>query len=250
MSRKWMNVITVLAAGLLVAAAGCTTGDAPAGTSDRAAVGTPSTSFALKTDKDKISYSYGVETARNFRRQGMDIDPDVLLKGMKDVMAGDKLLLSDEELLNFMNQYAGRVRQNQGRAKLIAAQDNKKEGDEFLAANKTKEGVVTLPSGLQYKILKAGDGRKPTEADTVECQYRGTLINGTEFYDTKGQAATFNLSDGSIILGLREAIKLMPVGSKWQLFVPPQLAYSSKGAGQYIGPNATLIFEVELLAIE
>ena len=244
--------MTVLVVGLLAVAGGCTSGSM----SDKATAKTlaPKTgpSFVLRTVKDRMSYSYGVETARNFKRQEMDIDANVMLKGMKDVMTGDKLLLSDEEILYSMNQYAGQVRQNQARARLIASQDNKKAGDEFLAANKSKKGVVTLPSGLQYKILKAGDGNKPTEADTVECQYRGTLIDGTEFYNTfgTGQPAIIKLSDINVIPGLREALKLMPVGSKWELFIPPRLAYSSRGTGRDIGPNTTLIFEMELVAIK
>jgi FKBP-type peptidyl-prolyl cis-trans isomerase FklB len=128
--------------------------------------------------------------------------------------------------------------------------ESKKEGDAFLAENKQKEGVVTLPSGLQYKIIKAGEGKKPKQEDTVVCHYRGTLINGTEFDGTHGpgEPATFKVT--GVVPGWREALKLMPVGSKWQLFIPPVLAYGERGAGATIGPNATLIYEVELLAIK
>jgi len=131
-----------------------------------------------------------------------------------------------------------------------AAASNKAQGDAFLAANKAKEGVVTLPSGLQYKILKAGTGPKPTASDTVSCNYRGTLINGTEFDSSAkhGDAAKFGV--GQVIKGWSEALQLMPVGSKWQLFVPASLAYGERGAGGDIGPDATLIFEVELVSIE
>jgi len=127
---------------------------------------------------------------------------------------------------------------------------NKKEGEDFLAANKSKEGVVTLPSGLQYKVLKEGTGPKPSPADSVVCNYRGTLINGTEFDSSykRGQPATFPVN--GVIKGWTEALQLMPVGSKWQLFIPPDLAYGQRGAGADIGPNATLIFEVELLSIQ
>jgi FKBP-type peptidyl-prolyl cis-trans isomerase FklB len=127
---------------------------------------------------------------------------------------------------------------------------NKTTGDAFLAANKEKEGVTTLESGLQYRIIKAGDGRKPVEGDMIECNYRGTFINGKEFassYET-GAAAMFPLE--KVIPGWQEALKLMPVGSKWQLFVPPHLAYGANGAGRDIGPNQTLIFEIELVAIK
>ena len=131
-----------------------------------------------------------------------------------------------------------------------AVNNNEQEGVVFLTNNKTKQGVVTLPSGLQYKILKAGNGKKPIGSDTVECHYRGTLINGTEFDSSyrRGQAASFPVS--GVIPGWTEALKLMPVGSKWQLFIPSQLAYGAQGAGRDIGPDATLIFEVELLAIK
>ena len=126
--------------------------------------------------------------------------------------------------------------------------DNKKAGEDFLAENKKKEGVVTLPSGLQYQILKAGEGRKPTTADTVEVRYRGTLVNGKEFDSSGSETRTFKLAE--IIPGWREALQLMPVGSKWRLVVPSELAYGERGMGQAIMPNSTLIFEVELVAIK
>jgi FKBP-type peptidyl-prolyl cis-trans isomerase FklB len=131
-----------------------------------------------------------------------------------------------------------------------AADKNKAEGEAFLAANKSKEGIVTLPSGLQYKILTEGKGPKPTAADTVVCNYRGTLINGTEFDSSykRGEPATFPV--GGVIKGWTEALQLMPVGSKWQLFIPSGMAYGERGAGADIGPNATLIFEVELISIQ
>ena len=205
----------------------------------------------LKTEKEKVSYGIGVDVARNFKRLGIDLDVNVLLKAMRDEFSGEKLLMTEEDLRATMNSFQGELRQKQAQAVRSAAEDNKKAGDVFLAENKTKEGVVTLPSGLQYKILKAGDGKKPAETDTVEVNYRGTLINGTEFDSSysRGQPATFKVK-GGVIPGWTEALKLMPVGSKWQLFIPPQLAYGERGAGRDIGPNATLIFEVELLAIK
>ena len=203
----------------------------------------------LKTQNDRQSYAIGVEVARNWKRQGVDFDLDIVMRGMKDALAGDKLLLTEEDLLTTLNMFASELRRKKAQALLIAQQDNKKKGEAFLAENKTKEGVVTLPSGLQYKILKAGDGKKPTEADTVECRYRGTHIDGTEFENSErsGQPSTFKVSE--VIPGWREALKLMPVGSKWQLFIPSQLAYGQRGSGR-MGPYETIIFEIELVAIE
>jgi FKBP-type peptidyl-prolyl cis-trans isomerase len=171
---------------------------------------------------------------------------------MKDAAAGKKLLMDDEQLSQSYAMFQAMFRAAiQGR--MNTGQDNNKKGAIFLAENKTKEGVVTLPSGLQYKILKEGAGPKPKDTDIIQCYYRGTLIDGTEFdssahSNNEGFPATVNLS--SCIPGWREAIPLMPVGSKWQLFIPPELAYGTKGSGRYIGPNATLIFEVELVAIK
>lgn len=257
MEKKWMNGLAVLAVVLLAAGAGCTSKQTPAKTPDKAAVAAPTANpkpgFVFKTPTDKMSYSYGVEIARGLDRQGVDFNPDALAKGMKDVQAHDKLLMSDEELHTNVVAFQTQVRSKQARNKLISAQDNKQAGEAFMAENKTKEGVVTLPSGLQYKILRAGNGPKPTDLDTVACHYRGTLIDGTEF-DTsahpnnEGEPAEFRVSE--VIPGWREALQLMPVGSKWQLFVPPNLAYGQRGAGRGIGPYATLIFEVELVAIK
>jgi FKBP-type peptidyl-prolyl cis-trans isomerase FklB len=188
--------------------------------------------------------------ARNFKRLGVDIDMDVLVKGLKDGTANQKLLMTEDDLRSTMTAYLEDLRQKQMAAMKALAEENKKKGDAFLAENKKKEGVVTLPSGLQYKIIKAGAGKKPAETDTVECKYRGTLIDGTEFdssYRT-GRTAIFKVS--GVIAGWREALKLMPVGSTWQLFIPPELAYGPMGTGRDIGPNATIIFEVELTAIK
>ena len=204
----------------------------------------------LKTQKDKISYSVGVSVGRNFQQQGVEIDPDVMVKGLKDVLAGGKLQLTEDDLKKTLDTYQEALRQKQTKARDAAAEKNAKEGVAFLAANKKQKDVITLPSGLQYKILKAGDGRKPVDTDTVECHYRGTLINGTEFdssYRT-GKPASFKVT--GVIPGWTEALKLMSVGSKWQLFIPSQLAYGDRGAGNRVGPRETLIFDVELVAIK
>jgi FKBP-type peptidyl-prolyl cis-trans isomerase FklB len=166
------------------------------------------------------------------------------------VLAGNKTLLTDQEAQTTLTTLQADLRKKQELMTQQAAETNKKEGDAFLTANKGKEGVVTLPSGLQYKILQEGTGPKPAATDTVSVNYRGTLLNGTEFDSSykRGQPATFGV--GQIIKGWNEALQLMPVGSKWQLFVPPDLAYGGRGAGRDIGPNSTLVFEVELLSIQ
>jgi FKBP-type peptidyl-prolyl cis-trans isomerase len=205
---------------------------------------------ALDTQVDNVSYGMGVDMARNFKRLGIKVNPDKLIMGMKDEQSGKKLLLNEQQLRVIMSSYQSDMMQKQAEVTMLASEVNKKAGDDFLAANKEKEGVVTLDSGLQYKILKTGEGRKPVDGDMIECNYRGMLISGKEFVNSNetGGAAIFQLE--RVIPGWKEALKLMPVGSKWQLFVPSYLAYGANGAGRDIGPNQTLIFEIELLAIK
>jgi FKBP-type peptidyl-prolyl cis-trans isomerase len=205
---------------------------------------------ALLTAKDRRSYALGMDLARQFRNNLVEIDPDVLSKGLKDALSGGKTLLTEEEERAAVAELQADMKRRIVEAKRMGAEDNKKAGEAFLAENKKKEGVVTLHSGLQYKILKAGVGKKPTIDDTVVCQYRGTLVNGVQFdssYD-RGQPATFPVK--GVIKGWTEALQLMPAGSTWQLVIPPELAYGEQGSGQMIGPDATLIFEVELISIQ
>jgi len=204
----------------------------------------------LKTQQDKVNYSIGVSVIRNFKQQGLELDLNVVMQGMQDALGDQKLLLNEEELRATLTAVQTDIRLKQRQARRFAEVDRKKEGEAFLAENKRKEGVVTLLSGLQYKILKPGEGRKPTDADTVECRYHGTLINGVAFDSTTGagQLRIFKVRD-AVVPGMTEALKLMPVGSKWQLFIPPELSYQ-RGSGSAIGPNETLIFEIELLAIK
>jgi len=205
----------------------------------------------LKTPKDKASYAIGLSIGKSLQRDAVDVDPNILLRGIKDSLAGGKTLLTDDEAKAALAAVQSDLRQKQQAKMQQAGASNLKDGQAFLAANKAKEGVVTLPSGLQYKILKEGTGPKPSAADSVVCNYRGTLLDNTEFDSSykRGQPATFGV--GQVIKGWTEALQLMPVGSKWQLFIPSDLAYGPRGGpGGSIGPNATLIFEVELLSIE
>jgi FKBP-type peptidyl-prolyl cis-trans isomerase len=209
--------------------------------------------LVLKTPKDKASYAIGMNIGRGLHKDSVDVDPAILLRGLKDGMAGGKTLMTDDEAKTAMMELQADLRKKQDAKMEIAGEANKKEGDAFLAANKTKDGVVTLPSGLQYKILKEGTGPKPAAADTVVCNYKGTLLDNTEFDSSyrRGQPATFPV--GQVIKGWTEVLQLMPVGSKWEVFIPSDLAYGPRGPGQggsTIGPNAALIFEIELLSIQ
>jgi FKBP-type peptidyl-prolyl cis-trans isomerase FklB len=204
----------------------------------------------LTTDKQKQSYALGMNIGRGLTRQGADVDPATVARGLRDTLAGAKPLLTDAEAEAALTQLQTAVHAKQDAELQKLGDENMKEGQDFLAANKAKDGVITLPSGLQYKILTPGTGPIPTASDTVVCNYRGTFINGTEFDSSykREQPASFPVN--GVIKGWTEALQLMPVGSKWQLFIPPDLAYGSRGAGGAIPPNATLIFEVELISIK
>jgi FKBP-type peptidyl-prolyl cis-trans isomerase FklB len=206
---------------------------------------------ALTSTKQKASYAIGMNWGTGLHRQGIDVDSAALVQGMKDALGGGKTLLTEEEARAALMQLQSEMQAKQQAKAAQEGDANKKEGDTFLAANKSKEGVVTLPSGLQYKILTPGTGPKPAASDSVVCNYKGTLINGTEFDSSykRGEPATFPVT--GVIKGWTEALQLMPVGSKWQLVIPSDLAYGPRGTpGGPIGPNATLVFEVELMSIK
>ncbi|MGH9691690.1 MAG: FKBP-type peptidyl-prolyl cis-trans isomerase [Candidatus Acidiferrales bacterium] len=223
----------------------------PQGDSSKVAQGsaTKSGNAMLQTKKDRASYALGMNFGSGLKAQSSELDSAMVLRGLKDVLAGKTLLTQDQERAALAELQADMQKQTEAKMQQLG-EANKKEGDAFLAANKTKAGVVTLASGLQYKILQEGTGPKPSASDTVVCNYRGTLVNGKEFDSSyrHGQPASFPV--GGVIRGWTEALQLMPVGSKWELFLPSDLAYGQRGAGPDIGPNATLIFEVELLSIQ
>jgi FKBP-type peptidyl-prolyl cis-trans isomerase len=210
------------------------------------------TPMALTTDKQKASYALGMNIAASLKGQSVDTetDPNVIAQGLKDALSGGKTLLTEDEARSALMALQNTMQKKMAEKAQQAGLANKKEGEEFLAANKAKEGVVTLPSGVEYKILTAGTGPKPTAADTVVCNYKGTLINGKEFDSSykRGQPATFPV--GGVIKGWTEVLQLMPVGSKWQVFIPSDSAYGEHGPSADIGPNATLIFEIELISIQ
>jgi FKBP-type peptidyl-prolyl cis-trans isomerase FklB len=215
--------------------------------------------IVLKTPKDKLSYSLGMNIGGGLHSQSIDIDPVILARGLKDAFSASKTVLTEDEARAILVAFQTEMRKKQ-QEKMQAATEglkkigdaNKKAGDDFLAANKAADGVVTLPSGLQYKILQEGTGPKPAATDSVVCNYKGTLLDGTEFDSSAKHGKPATLQVNGVIKGWTEALQLMPAGSKWQLFVPPSLAYGERGPGPGapIGPNATLIFEVELLSIE
>jgi FKBP-type peptidyl-prolyl cis-trans isomerase FklB len=223
----------------------------PATATGKSTTAKPATAApALNTTKDKVSYAIGADLGNKLKTSSIDIDPDILTRALKDVLTGAKTAMNDEEIRTTLTDLTKDLQAKQATLNKEKSDKNKKEGEAFLAANKSKEGVVALPSGLQYKIIKAGTGPKPTAADTVVCNYKGTLIDGKEFDSSykRGQPATFPV--GGVIKGWTEALQLMPVGSTWQLFIPADLAYGDRQAGPDITPGATLVFEVELMSIQ
>lgn len=260
MLKSLSLAVPILAAGLLVGSAiaqqpatpqsSAPAKSAPAAQSPTAPAASSPAIPGLPTQKDRLSYAIGMNIGAGMHKDNLDIDPDVLLRGLKDGMSGGKTLMTDEQARDEITQLRTQMMAKMQAKQQQESEENKKQGDAFLAANKTKPGVVALPSGLQYKILTAGTGPKPTATDSVKCNYKGTLINGTEFdaSEKHGGPATFPVN--GVIKGWTEALQLMPVGSKWELYVPADLAYGARGAPPDIGPNATLIFQVELLSIE
>jgi FKBP-type peptidyl-prolyl cis-trans isomerase FklB len=205
----------------------------------------------LTDDKSRFSYAIGMMFADRWKQQGVDVDPDWVLRGLKDGQSGAPMLMSQQEMQNVITTLQQQIasRQQQMREQLIVR--NKTEGEEFLAKNKTQPGVVTLPDGLQYKVIAEGDGEVPGDNNTVLVNFRGTLIDGTEFDSSARLGKPLELTVGNVTLrGWNEALKLMKTGSKWQLFIPAELAYAENGVPPRIPPNATLIMEVELLSIK
>jgi FKBP-type peptidyl-prolyl cis-trans isomerase FklB len=201
------------------------------------------------SDKAKLSYATGVVSVRNFMKNGIDYDLDSIVRGMRDAQAGKDLALSEKEMRLVMNQLQTDLRRSMAANRKELLDKNRQRGADFLAGYKAKPGVKVLSNGVAYQVLKAGTGPKPTELDSVVVHYRGALIDGTEFdASEEGQNSTLRMNQ--VIMGWREALKQMPVGSKWEIVIPPMLAYGERGVGDAIGPNETLVFDVELFEIK
>jgi FKBP-type peptidyl-prolyl cis-trans isomerase FklB len=202
------------------------------------------------SETDKQGYALGVELGLDVARRGMELNRELLVQGVKDALTDGKFLMTVDEMNATLAAMQREEHERMAAAVRAFAEKNKKDGEAFLAANKAKDGVVTLASGLQYKVLKATDGKKPGLDDRVLCNYRGTLLDGTEIDSSYKRSEPSTIPMKGVIKGWTEALQLMPVGSKWQIFIPSDLAYGEHGDGRNIGPNATLIFEVELLSIQ
>ena len=205
--------------------------------------------IVLKSEKERLSYSIGLDIGNSLKSQSLDVDADILSKGINDVLSGNKPLLSEQEFRDTMTNFRKEMMAKQANRMKEAGENNSKTGEAFLAENKKKEGIVTLPSGLQYKVIKEGKGDTPGPEDEVTVNYKGSLIDGTEFDNSykRGQPASFKVN--GVITGWTEALQLMKTGAKWELYIPSKLAYGERSSGRQIGPNSTLIFEVELISV-
>jgi FKBP-type peptidyl-prolyl cis-trans isomerase FklB len=204
----------------------------------------------LKDEKGKISYSVGYQVGGDFKRQGVELDPELLVKGMQDAAVGAEPRIPPQEMRKTLVELKRKVEADERKRRREQAGKHRAEGEAFLAANGKKEGVVTLPSGLQYKVLAAGKGKSPNPTDNVTVHYRGTLVDGTEFDSSYKRNAPATFGIDRVIAGWKEALPMMKEGAKWQLFVPSKLAYGEQGSGSKIPPDSTLIFEVELISVQ
>lgn len=222
------------------------------GCNEKAPQAEQTAALALETDGQRVSYAMGSGLGERLKQETFTIDLDAFAAGMKHAINGSEALMTQEEVVSTMQNFQQQQMAKQQEELQAQAEKNRQEGETFLAENASKEGVVTTESGLQYKVLTEGTGAKPSDSDTVEVHYRGTLINGTEFDSSYSRNSTVTFPVNGVIPGWVEALQLMPIGSKWQLFIPSDLAYGPGGTGGsgVIGPNTTLIFDVELIAIK
>lgn len=204
----------------------------------------------LENKKDKISYSIGVDVGKSIQKQNIDINPDLFLAGLKDGLTDKYSLMSENDIRQTLLSLQTEIMEKQNAQMKAMASKNLEQGEKFLAENKKQKGIVTLPSGLQYRVLKEGSGESPKATDTVTTHYRGKLIDGTEFDSSYARGEPARFAVNAVIPGWTEALQIMKPGAKWELFIPPKLAYGENGIGQLIGPNSTLIFEVELVGVD
>jgi len=241
MTRSKLYTSAVLSALLMLAFSACN-GDKPVQEKDN--------NNTLTTLKDKAGYSIGVQIGKQLAPTKESINEDALMMGITDALNEKKLQLTAEQIRTTMQELGAKMQAEAMAKRKVSLDLNKKEGEAFLTANKEKEGVITLESGLQYKVITQGSGKKPTATDTVETNYKGTLIDGTEFDSSYKRGESVSFPVNGVIKGWTEALQLMTEGSKWELFIPSELAYGEQGAGQKITPNSTLIFEIELIKVK
>ncbi|KTD24365.1 macrophage infectivity potentiator (Mip) [Legionella lansingensis] len=243
-----MRLVAAAVMGLAMTTAIAASNTPNAATPTTPAAATSATS--LNSDTDKLSYSIGADLGKNFKKQGIDINPSAMAKGLQDGMSGGQLLLTEQQMKEVLNKFQKDLMAKRNAEFTKKAEENKIKGEAFLTANKNKDGVISLPSGLQYKVLEKGNGAKPTKNDTVTVEYTGKLIDGQVFDSTErtGKPATFKVSQ--VIPGWTEALQLMPAGSTWEVYVPADLAYGPRSVGGPIGPNETLIFKIHLISVK
>lgn len=240
-----ISAAALLCVGQLLAGAALAQTATNAASQDAASEG----ASPFKSRKESISYAIGVSTARNLLKDGVEFDPQVVLKGMQDAQGGGRVQMGEKEIRSVMAGLVGEMRQKMAANRKDAEEINKKKGEEFRANFAKQPDVKTLANGILYKVVKTGTGPKPTDEDGVVVNYHGTLTNGLEFDGTaEGKPATLRLQQ--LIVGWKETLKLMATGSRWTIVIPPQLAYGQRGVGADIGPNETLVFDVELLAVK
>jgi FKBP-type peptidyl-prolyl cis-trans isomerase FklB len=234
----------------LLLVSGAFAADKPAVTGQKPEVVKDQKAPVLKSQKAKDGYAIGYQIGEDFKRHNLTIDPDMLARGARDALTQKKPLMTPEERRAALTNLEGRIKVAQQKMLQEQAAKNLAASEKFLAENSAKEGVKTLPSGLQYRVIQEGAGPSPKGADTVKVNYRGRLIDGTEFDSSYRRGQTAELPVEGLIPGWTEALELMKTGSKWEIFIPPQLAYGERGAGPVIPPQSVLIFEVELVSIE
>lgn len=204
----------------------------------------------LDNKKDKISYSIGMDVGKSIQKQKIDINPDFFITGLKDGLANKYSMMTEDEVRQTLLAIQTEILERQNTEMKAMASKNLTDGEKFLADNKKHKGIITLPSGLQYRVIKDGTGESPKATDTVTTHYRGKLIDGTEFDSSYSRGEPARFAVNAVIPGWTEALQIMKPGAKWELFIPPKLAYGENGIGQIIGPNSTLIFEVELMSVD